>query len=302
MAGHGDSVVTNGSERAEFETTVAERVRAELAEFSRSELKVARALLAAYPAAGLETVARFGKRAYVSAPTVLRFIGRLGFESYPAFQEALIQEVDQQLSSPLRQIAESSDTSERRRNTTTVARHYIDVLSWSFNTLPEAEFERAAALLGDPRMQIHLHGGRFSKLLAEYLASHLAMLRPAVRGVHSDELAQTTTLLDFGQRDVVVLFDYRRYDSGLVEFAREAAARGARVVLFTDPWMSPAAQVAEIVLTARVEAPSPFDSLVPAMAVVEALVAAVAERRGGAVRSRLAEIEALSRPVDADQA
>lgn len=279
---------------------MAERTRADLAGFSRSELKVARALLAAYPVAGLETVARFAKRARVSAPTVLRFIGRLGFESYPEFQEALIEEVDQQLSSPLRQIAKVSDVSERRRNATAVARHYIDVLSWSFDTLPEAEFERAADLLGDPSMQIHLHGGRFSRVLAHYLSSHLAMLRPSVRVVPSDDLARTTTLLDFGHRDVLVLFDYRRYDPGLVEFARETAGRGARVVLFTDPWMSPAAQVAEIVLPSRVEAPSAFDSLVPAMAVVEALVAAVAERRGDAVPSRLGEIEALSRSEEAE--
>ncbi|MEV5542970.1 MurR/RpiR family transcriptional regulator [Saccharopolyspora shandongensis] len=300
MAGQDDQAGANGREGADFAATVAERVRAELAGLSRSELKVARALLAAYPAAGLETVAQFAKRAHVSAPTVLRFIGRLGFESYPAFQKALIHEVDQQLSSPLRQIAEVEGVAERRRNAPAVARHYIDVLSWSFDTLPEAEFERAAELLGDPGRQIHLRGGRFSRVLAEYLASHLAMLRPAVRVIPPDELAQATTLLDFGQRDVLVLFDYRRYDPDLVGFAREAAARGAHVVLFTDPWMSPAAQAAEVVLPARVEAPSPFDSLVPAMAVVEAVVAAVAERRGGAVRSRLSEIEALSRRDDAE--
>ncbi|MDA3624746.1 MurR/RpiR family transcriptional regulator [Saccharopolyspora sp. WRP15-2] len=284
---------------AEFAATVAERTRAELAGFSRSELKVARALLAAYPAAGLETVAQFAARAHVSAPTVLRFTARLGFDSYPAFQKALIHEVDQQLSSPLRQIAEVSGTEERRRNATAVARHYIDVLSWSFDTLPEAEFDRAADLLSAPDMRIHLRGGRFSRVLAEYLASHLAMLRPAVRVIPPDELSQATTLLDFGQRDVLVVFDYRRYDPALADFAREAAARGARVVLFTDPWMSPAAQAAEVVLPSRVEAPSPFDSLVPAMAVVEAVVAAVAERRGDAVRSRLGEIEALSRSGDA---
>jgi DNA-binding MurR/RpiR family transcriptional regulator len=64
--------------------------------------------------------------------------------------------------------------------------------------------------------------------------------------------------------------------------------------------MSPAADVAEVVLPARVEAPSPFDSLVPAMAVVETLVAAVTEQTGVDARRRLAGYEQLSTPGAAD--
>ena len=56
--------------------TVAEGVRAVLGDFSASERKVARSLLAAYPVAGLETVAQLAERAGVSPPTVVRFVSR----------------------------------------------------------------------------------------------------------------------------------------------------------------------------------------------------------------------------------
>ena len=46
-------------------------------------------LLASYPIAGLESVARFAERAHVSPPTVTRFITKLGFRGYPEFQETL---------------------------------------------------------------------------------------------------------------------------------------------------------------------------------------------------------------------
>jgi DNA-binding MurR/RpiR family transcriptional regulator len=63
--------------------SVAERTRELLGSLSPGERKVARALLAAYPVAGLEAVADLAERAKVSAPTVLRFAGRLGYTSPP---------------------------------------------------------------------------------------------------------------------------------------------------------------------------------------------------------------------------
>ena len=60
---------------------------------TRSDLKVARALLSNYPAAGLNTVAHLAQVAGVSGPTVVRFVARLGFEGYPDFQQALLAEV-----------------------------------------------------------------------------------------------------------------------------------------------------------------------------------------------------------------
>ena len=60
-----------------------------------------RALLANYPVAGLETIAQWAQRADVSGPTVLRLIGKLGFDSYAAFQSALRAELELRLQSPL---------------------------------------------------------------------------------------------------------------------------------------------------------------------------------------------------------
>ena len=44
------------------------------------------------------------------------------------------------------------------------------------------------------------------------------------------------------------MFDYRRYDAGTVAFGREAARRGADVVLFTDPYLSPLSAAATVLL------------------------------------------------------
>jgi len=53
---------------------ISERVRRNLSAYTAAENRVAQALLEDYPVAGLETVARFAKRAGTSGPTILRFV------------------------------------------------------------------------------------------------------------------------------------------------------------------------------------------------------------------------------------
>ena len=98
--------------------------------------------------------------------------------------------------------------------------------------------------------------------------------------------------LDVGKRDLFALFDFRRYEERTLALAREVTSRGARVVLFTDRWLSPVAGLAEVVLPGRVDSPSPYDSFVPALALVETLVAALIDRLGPAAGGRLKAMEA----------
>ena len=65
---------------------IAERLRQLLPVLPAAERRIARALLADYPVAGLETVARLAARASASGPTVLRLTSRLGFSGYPELQ------------------------------------------------------------------------------------------------------------------------------------------------------------------------------------------------------------------------
>ena len=76
-----------------------------------------------------------------------------------------------------------------------------------------------------------------------------------------------------------------------------ADRRIARVLLADYPvagleTVARLAAVATAVLTAEVTAPSPFDSLVPALAVVEALIAAAVRQLGDAPRARIAAYDA----------
>ena len=143
-------------------------------------------------------------------------------------------------------------------------------------------------------------GGRYSRNLAQRLAVQLGQVRAGVSLIDRPLGFAFDPLVDIGARDVLVVFDYRRYQDDLLTFARAAKGQGARVVVLTDPWRSPVAELAEAVLVAPDESPSPFGSRVVATAQVEALVAAVVDRDRDGVRKRLERIERLRRAGQGD--
>src|SRR5262245_39604726 len=82
------------------DASVSELISEKTEAMSASERKAAQTLIANYPLIGLRTVAEFSAQAGVSSPTILRFVSRLGFQSYPEFQDALQKELAAQLQSP----------------------------------------------------------------------------------------------------------------------------------------------------------------------------------------------------------
>ncbi len=272
---------------------VGEVVRERLDSLSRSERKLARVLLASYPIAGLESVARFAERASVSPPTVTRFITKLGFRGYPEFQESLRHEVQARLSSPLTRYRDDPAP----RGTDSVLNDALDVASHNLkatlDVLSHRDTNEAVELLADVRRGVWVLGGRVSAPLARYLAAQLHLLRPGIGLVDAERSSPAQQLIDMRKADVLVVFDFRRYQADTIESARVASAQGCNVILFTDPWLSPAAAYARQVITTSVDTVGPFDSLVGAMAVVEAVVAAVLSRLGPRAQSRMQNLERL---------
>ena len=275
------------------DSRVGELVRQRLDSLSPAERKLARVLLASYPIAGLESVARFAERAKVSPPTVTRFITKLGFSGYPEFQETLRHEVQARLSSPLARYRE--DQPERAADS--VLSDALEVamanLKATLVVLSHRDANEAVELLADVRRRVLVLGGRMSAPLARYLAGQLHLLRPGIGLVDAERSGPAQQLIDMRKGDVLVVFDYRRYQADTIESARVASTQGCQVVLFTDPWLSPASAFARQVIVTSVDTVGPFDSLVGAMAVVEGVVAAVLERLGPRAQSRMQTLERL---------
>ncbi len=275
--------------------TVADVLRRRRSELTPAELRVAQALLGDYPAAGLQPVARLAEDANVSPPTVLRLITKLGYAGYPQIQAELRAELSARVSGPLEDYPAGAAGGEPLP--VRAERTIGSALAESLRSQDPAELASAVGLVADRKRTVLTTGGRFSWTLAAHLAGLLGLLRPGVRHVPSEPGARASALLDTDAATVVVAFDYRRYQRDTVAFGRAAAAQGASLVVCTDPYLSPLASSAAVLLTTAIEGPPPFVTLVPAFALIETLILGVVERGGKESQARVAAFERLNSDV-----
>ncbi len=256
-----------------------------------AERKVARTLLARYPAAGLESSAALAAAAGTSKPTVLRLLDRLGFGSYPDFQQRLRAEVTRSMSgSPLsrardRRAAPSGDSVFLR-----AVEQRGQLVTRLHDSVPPGEVERAVSLLAGRPKHVVVSGGYFSRLIARMLAMQLDQLIPQVDYADEPLGADVGKYLRAGRDSVAIAFDLRRYELAAREVVSMAKTCGASVILITDESLSPAADEADIVLPVAVDG-GPFDSFAALVVLIESLVDAVFHDVGEAAIERLADWE-----------
>ena len=267
-----------------------QRINAELSDMTRAEKKVARAILSDYPTAGLLPVAKLAGLSNVSAPSVLKFVRRLGFERYLEFQGHLLNELSQKNLSMPERYDEAFAGLEGHNLVRHIARSYQDNLAASLVKIPVAEFDLATQLLSNPKSRVTCTGGRLTDSLAKYLASRLHELRPNTR--HSEIVHGRCNehILDINNKDIVVVFDAWRYQKDTVGFAGEADKNGAKIVLITDSDLSPIASVATCVLPVEIQVASFSYSILNMFALVELLIVGVTEKLGKEARSRVKQM------------
>jgi len=271
--------------------SVAELIAERIEIMPAGERRAAQALVASYPLAGLKTVAEFSQAAGVSPPTVLRFVARLGFQNYSDFQSALQDELAAQLQSPASRTY--TPLSGADGTLPPMLEATLDNLRETFRLISERQFAEIVDKLADRRGHMFLLGGRFTDPLARYMAAHLTIVRPNVFHLAGQESVWRDRLIDMGKRDVLLIFDIRRYQDSLQRFAETAHRRGVQIVLFTDQWLSPIARFARHVIAGRTAVPSAWDSSAALFVVAEALIGALTLRLETESAARIREMENL---------
>jgi len=271
-------------------SSIAELISDRIGTMPASERRAAQTLIANYPLIGLKTVAEFSTAAGVSSPTILRFVSRLGFQNYPEFQSALQDELAAQLQSPASRTLNPASPSGA---ISPMLEATLDNMRETFRHLSDRQLADIAARLAERRGKTFLIGGRFTDPLARYMAAHLAIIQPDVYHLAGQESIWRDRLIDMGKRDVLVIFDIRRYQDSLVRFAETAHQRGVQIVLFTDQWLSPIARFARHVIAGRTAVPSAWDSSAALFVVAETLIGAVTRQLEADSARRIRDLESL---------
>ncbi|MBB4105701.1 MurR/RpiR family transcriptional regulator [Allorhizobium borbori] len=260
---------------------------------TQAEERITAVLLTEYPSAGLGSASALARRAGVSDPTVLRLVAKLGFQGFGEFQKQLLNEIEARLHSPLLMMEAKRPLSGSQSAAERYLASVSDALARMAAPGDDALFEKASKLIMEAKGKVYLLGGRFSRHLAGMLAGYLSQLRKDVTDLGEVNARSIDALVDFGRNDVLIVFDYRRYQNDTIRYGHQVLAQGGRLVLFTDPWKSPLAEKAEVVFTCSLEAESPFDTMAPALAQLEALTAQLLAGIGRSARARIERLEAI---------
>ena len=271
--------------------TVAARIHDLHGDLTGAGRKVARGLLGNYPLLGLAPVAEFAAGAGVSAASVVRFVAQLGFRSYPDFQRALREELEERSKSPLERPARVSSGEGEGGLLASFLAQAAQRAEETAQLIPDWEFEAVCQKLVETRGHCYLAGGRFTDFLAGYFEAHLRLVRPGVSRLDGRMATRADQMIDVRSGDLAILFDVRRYDESLLEIAAELARKRAHIVLITDEWLSPVARHARHVLPCRTETGRTWDANGAVLALVEALIARTTELAWASASKRIGALE-----------
>ena len=253
---------------------------------TQSERKLVTALLSDYPFAGLISIQELAERAEVSAPSISRFVTKIGINGYQEMQRRLIEELKEGDRSPV-EIHETGRRIEGGYLSEFIDRAATQLQSAS-SAITEGQFTRICSLLVDPKRNIFAIGGRISDSIAMHLSFHLRQARVGVYHLPRDPESWPEYLLRMKPGDVFFLVDFRRYQANLARLAEQASRdRKAQVVLMTDKWLSPATRHASEVLAVPIDTGTIWDSYSAALTVTEALVTKIAEDSWDRTRTRI---------------
>lgn len=269
--------------------TLAERVAEAGERLTPIERRVAALVLDDSTVLAFGTVAEIAERVDASGPTIVRFATKLGFDGYGALQQEARRSLSEQLKRPTDRIRHrpTGDVWQQARSTA------IGAVDAAFERITPDAIERLAEPILATTGRIWIVASENSAA-AQVLAGGLRLLRPGVHYLTGSTAAIAADLTEAEAGDVVVAIDFFRYERAVVRTTETLAGLGATVLVITDGAFSPLTAAADVWCAIDVPAIGPFDSALPAVAVVEALVAEVARRLPSQATERIDRAEALS--------
>lgn len=273
--------------------TIAEEINANFDKLTPSERKLANTLLANYPMAGLETITDLAVAAGVSTPTVMRTAKKLGFSGYSDMQNTLREELKSTFAEPVSTYKQWAGNVPADHILNLFTEAIITNIRQSLKQLNQIAFDEIVQLLADENISIHLVGGKITRVFAEYLYTHLQVIRKNVYMLPATPALWSHHLLNVSSGDVLITFDVRRYDPDLLELSKLAFNRGVTNLLFTDQWLSPIEKYSRHYIKSHIEAPSAWDSGVVILFFVESIIAAIEQTTRHVSSSRIKELEKI---------
>lgn len=267
---------------------VHDRIREAGQDLTLAERRVAHVVLERPQLVGFGTVADLANAAEAGAATVVRLAGKLGFEGFSGLQASIQRDLSMQLRPAVERIRELGGEQP-------IERHRAAELSNVQATLDAVEagvLDAVVMLLADLERDVMVLAGEAERGVALQFATDLAALRPDVTLLRGSDVSVRRDVALASGGSVLVAIDLRRYERWVLEAVELAREADITVIALSDGLLSPLAMAADHAFVLAASSVSPFDSHVGTLALLDLLVASVAERSRDAAVDRLERVEA----------
>ncbi len=257
------------------EQSLIERIRS-LARLTPSEVKIADFLARHYPEIAFESATTISQKTGVSKATVVRFIARLGYDSYAQFLQHIRDDlvVSQELPVGRYTLIKKQDSSKTK-----------DLLGLSLNAIMKnlqefhaqiktESFMNIARLMIETPGSLYITGQRSSYALAHLFHGLMRRLRPRTFLLGGDSATIPDALVDVKKGDVLFAIFRYPYAKTTYEVAKYFVDQKAFVILLTDSSFSPLYHTADHQLVVPIDESSLFHRFTAATAILESLALA----------------------------
>ena len=241
---------------------------------TKSEAKILNLLERSWPLIALETLTSIAEKAGTGKATVVRFISRLGYESFQEFQDQMRKDLIYHIESPFRYYADrkTSLPSGVEDFFGRYVGHVTGALKEAHVRLDPRMLREAAQYLAKCPGRLYAVGQGESHAMAYLFWNQAMYLRDRVHLVEDINASLPHQLINVSEQDALLAIARRRYGHQTHNVCRWFSARGAKVVLLSDRELTPNSELADIQLVVRSEGPAMFNSNCPRLSVLETII------------------------------
>lgn len=260
-----------------------------------TQLKKAATFVLEHPIdVALLSIRKSAEAAAVTPSTMTRLAKALGFERYDSFRQLFQEVIHTKAPSSFSQRAESL---QKLASNNTENKVLSEFSASTFNNLEQffqeetlTKLEAAAPMIVNAS-KVFAIGFRDTFACAHHFAYVGRIAFPHIRLVRGYQGTLLSELAEISEQDVVVVFGSDPYAIETVNALNIVRESGAKIIAITDSLCSPLAGGAEVAFMLKNETPHFFGTLVPAIALMEALLAVCVSLGGSQVVKNINKFE-----------
>ena len=235
------------------------------------------------------TTKELANTCHVSEATVVRFVSQLGYRGYSAFQQALRDFVDTELT-----LLDRTDMSDMKGPGTDrlsrVVFEEMDNLKHFFETVDMDVLKSVVDFL-EKSQSIYVIGSRLSFTFAYYLGWSLTKIRQDVRIIKGSDSTSIDWLTIAAPESLVIIIATTRYPNELIRLGKMVRRLGLTLVVIADSSLCPLTHFAHLSLIAPSKNIPFIGNPTTISCIINYLILELGSRNGGRLKQHQEKLE-----------